>query len=370
MATPVYTPRVNNNDDSVRLNHIHVQPGSYVKAGDALVDVETDKATFGVEAEAEGYVLSIEAQLGDMVEVGSVLLWMGAQPEEAIPSTNSANGATNTPNAAAPSMKALLLLSQYGLTPSQIPASGDRLSAADALRYIERKGLTPRSTQPAAIHHPAGRPAPQASGKSTPLSPEERGMLRTVLWHRDEAVPGYVELPYDPAPWQAYAEEFQKKHGLLFSPLLPLIAKRLVTLAAETRGLNTTLVGEEKLAYDSVNLGFTMQSGSILYMLVVREAETLSDPDFVKRLSGLQRRAMRHELRPEESSGNTIAFTSMSRWQVSRHIPVLPPHNSLIVAHSAPADGLANLGATYDHRVLTGGDVAVLLTKLVQPPEN
>ena len=58
MATPVYTPRVNNNDDAVRLSHIHVQPGACVKAGDALVDVETDKATFGVEAEAEGYVLN------------------------------------------------------------------------------------------------------------------------------------------------------------------------------------------------------------------------------------------------------------------------------------------------------------------------
>ncbi len=370
MATPVYTPRVNNNDDAVRLSHIHVQPGAYVKTGDALVDVETDKATFGVEAEAEGYVLSIDAHLGDMIEVGTVLIWMGTKPDEAIPREKSASGGSNSTTAAPPSMKALLLLSQYGLTANQVPASGDRLSADDVLRHVERKGLTPRSAQPAALSQPANRPAPQAGGKPTPLSPEERGMLRTVLWHRDEAVPGYVELPYDPAPWQAYSDEFQKKHGLLFSPLLPLIAKRLVALTAETRALNTTLLGEEKLTYDSVNLGFTMQSGPILYMLVVREAETLSETDFVKRLSGLQRRAMRQELRPEESSGNTIAFTSMSRWQVSRHIPVLPAYNSVIVAHSAPANGLANLGASYDHRVLTGGDIAVLLTKLVLPPEN
>jgi pyruvate dehydrogenase E2 component (dihydrolipoamide acetyltransferase) len=368
MPTPVYTPRVNNNDDIVKLNHVYPQPGSFVKAGDALADVETDKATFAVEAEVEGYVLSVEAGLGDMIEVGTVLMWLGAEPGETVPRLSDATANAAPARMAEASVKALLLLSQYGLAPKQVPASGDRLSAADVLDYIGSKGLAPLSAAA-----PAGQPnqfALPAGGKRVPLSLAERGMARAVVWHRDQAVPGYCEIAYDPSPWQTYSDDFRAKHGLLFNPLLPLMAKHLVTLASETRGLNTTLAGEERFVYDSVNAGFTMQSGSVLYMLVVQAAETLTEADFVARLGGLQRRAMRNELRPEESSGSTIAFTSMSRWQISRHIPVLPPYNSLIVAHSAPSGGQAMLGATYDHRVLTGGDVAVVLTRLAQPPES
>jgi pyruvate/2-oxoglutarate dehydrogenase complex dihydrolipoamide acyltransferase (E2) component len=79
---------------------------------------------------------------------------------------------------------------------------------------------------------------------------------------------------------------------------------------------------------------------------------------------------MAHKLRPEEASGATLAFSSMARWNVSRHIPILPPATSLIVSHAAPrASGNAVImGASYDHRLLSGFDVAQVLQALVQPP--
>jgi pyruvate dehydrogenase E2 component (dihydrolipoamide acetyltransferase) len=80
---------------------------------------------------------------------------------------------------------------------------------------------------------------------------------------------------------------------------------------------------------------------------------------------------MKDSLKPQESSGSTIAFTSMARWKVSRHAPILPPHNSLIVAHTAPLSSeAAFLGATYDHRALSGGDVVRTLQKVGTPPED
>jgi pyruvate dehydrogenase E2 component (dihydrolipoamide acetyltransferase) len=61
----------------------------------------------------------------------------------------------------------------------------------------------------------------------------------------------------------------------------------------------------------------------------------------------------------------------MARWKVSRHAPILPPHNSLIVAHTAPLSSeAAFLGATYDHRALSGGDVVRTLQKIGTPPED
>ena len=45
MPTPIYTPRINNNDDTVRLAAVLVEIGSWIRAGDPIIDVETDKAS-------------------------------------------------------------------------------------------------------------------------------------------------------------------------------------------------------------------------------------------------------------------------------------------------------------------------------------
>ena len=49
-----------------------------MRAGEQVAEIETDKATFTVEAEQDGYVLSVHGKEGDILEVGSILMWMGA----------------------------------------------------------------------------------------------------------------------------------------------------------------------------------------------------------------------------------------------------------------------------------------------------
>lgn len=364
MPFPVHVPRINNNDDTVRLNGFIVQVGTRVSKGDAVADVETDKASFTVEAEQDGYVLALRGNPGDVVEVGSVLAWLGINAEEQLPAdfrteTPPANG---TAGPVAPTVKAALLLAQFGLSADVVPASGDRLTVKDVEAYVARKGLTAGSQQRAAdvVLHPALSP-----GTLHQLSPEERGMLRTVCWHRDEAVPGYVELAYDPQPLEQYAAEFQQQHKLVLSPLLALHAWRLAQVAARHKKLNSTIVGGARHQYDAVNLGCTVQSGEALFMAVVENASQYSEKQFVDRLGELQRAAMKRSLKSSEASGTTIAFTSMARWKASRHTPVLPPYTALIVAHSAPVHGVAYIGATYDHRVLSGFEAVQALQAVV-----
>jgi pyruvate/2-oxoglutarate dehydrogenase complex dihydrolipoamide acyltransferase (E2) component len=100
---------------------------------------------------------------------------------------------------------------------------------------------------------------------------------------------------------------------------------------------------------------------------VVRQAERMDEREFVNHLGELQRAAMKGSLRPEQTSDATLSFSSMARWNVSRHIPVLPPFTSIMVAHTAAVDGVAFLGASYDHRLLTGFDVVHFLTSLSTP---
>jgi pyruvate dehydrogenase E2 component (dihydrolipoyllysine-residue acetyltransferase) len=375
MAIPLYTPRVNNNDDTVRLVKLLVTPGAAVRSGDVVAEVETDKANFTVEAEQDGYVLAIEQPLNETINVGSVLLWLGTTPDEAVPSSSgSPVPATASIGKAEPTLKAVQLLAKHGLSVAEVPVSGDRLSVRDVERYLADHGTGGAAT--AAVSRPTPSEAtdrttgaPIAPGLVRALTPEERGMLRTVLWQRDEAVAGYVELQYDALAWERAAAEFQKTEKLLLNPLLSLMAYRLARVAAERERLNATIVGDALHLYGSVNLGFTIQSDRTLYLAVVQNVGALSCREFVSRLGDLQRSALAHRLRATDLTGATVSFSSMSRWNVSRHVPVLPPYTSLIVAHAATTDGVGTLGATYDHRVLTGFD-AISALREVSVPEG
>ena len=367
MATLIHTPRINNNDDTVRLAAVLVEIGAAIRTGDPIIDVETDKATFTVESPADGYLLHVSGAIGDTLDVGSTLAWIGATADEAIPTEKPAadTAAGSDASGSGPSLKALLLLKAHGLKISDVPHTG-RLTAAD----VERAAAGRSRPEPRAeIKQGPSKQwdASRIPGRIVSFTPEERGMARTVTWHRDEAAAGYIELAHDPQPWEAYAAEFQKTHGLMLNPLLPLMAWRLAKLAAEKPRINAHEGAEGAYVYDQVNLGFMVQAGSSLYLVVVRDAASKSELDFVHELSDLQRAAMKKSLKAEQASDATIAFTSMARWNVVRHIPILVPQTSLIVAHSSQAHGLTHLGASYDHRLLAGSDVAQVLQALSSP---
>lgn len=372
MPTPLYTPRVNNNDDTVRLVHLFVEPGTAIRKGDPVADVETDKATFTVEAEENGFLLRYDAAKGDTIAVGSVLAWMGSSADDVVPATVVASKSESHIAVAKrePTLKAALLLAQYNLDPGAIPGDSPRISAEEVLSYVRGKGLANSASGARVPQAVNGMPAtstqsePEVSGQRVPLTGAERGMLRTVEWQKREAVAAYAEVTYDESAWKARSAKFKTENGLLLDPLLSQFAWELVQVARRRSDINSTIAGGEKYVYDHVNLGFTVQSGPRLYVAVVREAEALDEVEFVAQLSRLQRAAMKGVLKPEESSGATIGFTSMARWSVTRHTPVLMPHTALIVAHSAGRDNVAALGATYDHRVLTGADAVVTLNEL------
>lgn len=367
MATALHAPRVNNNDDIVQVIGFRVAVGDFVKAGQVVLDVETDKAIVEVAAETDGYVLKLMCEVDDKVPVGGILLWQGESADEAVPEIVAAAPVEGGSNAR-PTAKARALLKELGLEAAAVPASGDRLSLADIEAYMVKHGIERRDRTPAPVVSKE-ESLPDVPGQLVDLNAEERGMLLTVSWHRDHAAATYLEVEYDPKAWEEHAAAYAAEHKLMLSPLLPLLAYRYVQLVKASPKLNATVVNGKRFQYQPVNLGFTVQSGETLYLTVVRDADTLETGKFIEALGEVQRHAIQKKLSREETSGATIAFSSMARWSVSRHIPILPPYCSLMIAHAAPkGSGRAVLGASYDHRVLSGFDVARLLMELAKPP--
>lgn len=378
MPHPVYVPCVNINDEIVQIVDLAITAGKPVRTGDVIAEVETDKAVIPVEAEQDGYVLKILCNIDDRVRVGSVMMWIGDSPDEVVPepaSEEAEKERTATTGALKPTAKARALLEQYKLDAEDIPHQGERLTAADVESFIAgQKGtMAAPGVVPVPDRQERVEPMPATPGRLQPLSAGEQGMVSTVTWHRDHAVSAYLEMAYDTRPWEEYAAAFADRHRFMFSPLLPLMAYRLIEIARDMPRINSTIVGDQRYHYDQVNLGFTVQVEETLYLTVVQRADGMYERRFVDALGEVQRHAIARKLGPDESQGSTVGFSSMARWAVNRHVPVLAPYTSLMVAHAAPErtnGAAAVLGASYDHRVLSGFDVVRVLQQLIQPPER
>ena len=81
MATAVTVPRLGDEMRSAILIRFLVPVGAAVHRGDPLYELDTDKVTQEVEAEADGLLLRIEAEEGGEYQVGATLAWIGDEGE-------------------------------------------------------------------------------------------------------------------------------------------------------------------------------------------------------------------------------------------------------------------------------------------------
>lgn len=79
MLKEIRMPDIGTNVDEIRVVRWLKQPGDAVKRGEALLEVETDKATMEVESYLEGYLKKVEAGEDTTVVVGDVIAYIGAE---------------------------------------------------------------------------------------------------------------------------------------------------------------------------------------------------------------------------------------------------------------------------------------------------
>jgi pyruvate/2-oxoglutarate dehydrogenase complex dihydrolipoamide acyltransferase (E2) component len=82
MATAVTVPKLGDEMQSAILIRFLVAVGDGVRRGDPLYELDTDKVTQEVEAEADGVLLRVEADDGGEYPVGATLAWIGAEGEQ------------------------------------------------------------------------------------------------------------------------------------------------------------------------------------------------------------------------------------------------------------------------------------------------
>ncbi|MBF9060392.1 pyruvate dehydrogenase, partial [Rhodobacterales bacterium HKCCSP123] len=209
MPHDVTMPQLGMAQDAGKIVSWLKSPGDAVSKGDALFEVETDKATMEVEAQADGFLTGVSAAEGDDVPVGQVIARISETAEgEAAPeaaAAPAAGGAGDLPEGHRVTMPQLGMAQDSGLLVTWLKAPGDEVAVEDVLFEVEtdkstmeveagRKGWLAATLAEAGEEVPVGQPVaiisdekPEATvarsvkdGAATPAAAEAPAKVEAV----------------------------------------------------------------------------------------------------------------------------------------------------------------------------------------------
>jgi pyruvate/2-oxoglutarate dehydrogenase complex dihydrolipoamide acyltransferase (E2) component len=333
------------------------QPGDWIEADEIIAAISTDKIDTDVEAPATGRVQELIVDVGETVEVGTVLARIAtdARPGEAhVSESQSSAGGTSEAAAAmessgeagelkgdttvreekAPargprrySPVVMRIAAEHDVDLEQVEGTGrgGRVRKQDVLAYIEQGGgeeppmhiespyrpdepaaaktRKPRFDAPAAEPGPAPEPAPAAAG-SAPLSRMRQAIGARMLQSLQTAATCTTIVEAD----LIRIEAARATSGFTY---LPYIARATVEVLREYPALNATLEDDTVTTYDGVHLGIAVSLGEGgLIVPVIRDAQELSVEGLAKRIKDLAQRARANALTPDEVRGGSFTITN------------------------------------------------------------
>jgi pyruvate/2-oxoglutarate dehydrogenase complex dihydrolipoamide acyltransferase (E2) component len=410
------------------------QPGDWIEADEIIAAISTDKIDTDVEAPATGRVQELIVDVGETVEVGTVLARIAtdARPGEAHVSEgqSSAGGTSEAAAAMESSGEAGELKGDTTVREEKAPARGPRryspvvmriaaehdvdleqvegtgrggrVRKQDVLAYIEQGGgeeppmhiespyrpdepaaaktRKPHFDAPAAEPGPAPEPAPAAAG-SAPLSRMRQAIGARMLQSLQTAATCTTIVEAD----LIRIEAARATSGFTY---LPYIARATVEVLREYPALNATLQDDTVTTYDGVHLGIAVSLGEGgLIVPVIRDAQELSVEGLAKRIKDLAQRARGNALTPDEVRGGSFTITNPGSAGSIMATPVINQPQVAILDTEAvvkrPAvitDELGNdsiairpmtyLCMSWDHRALDGMLAAQFLNALRKKLES
>jgi pyruvate dehydrogenase E2 component (dihydrolipoamide acetyltransferase) len=363
-STEVRMPRLSDSMQEGTIVRWLKAAGDIVAAGDALVEIETDKATMEYEAEADG-TLQILAAEGATVGLGEAiarLLSDGADPPQRILATPVARR----------------MASDLGIDLAVVTATGRRgqIMKADveAAAAVNGNGAAPEpdSTEPVrseteGSEHESPEPAREE------LTPTQRTIARRMAQSR--AVVPDIELvvDIDMGACLDLRAQLAGHHSPAPSVNDLVIKACALALRAHPR-VNGSYTEEAFVLHERVNVGFAVAAPDSLLVPVVPDADRLPVTEIAAVTRELAAKAREGRIAPAEVSGATFTVSNLGMFGVDRFSAIINTPQAAILAVGAAAErAVARDGAVTtavmmtatlaaDHRILYGTDAARFLT--------
>jgi pyruvate dehydrogenase E2 component (dihydrolipoamide acetyltransferase) len=402
VAVEVKLPRLGQGMEAGTIVRWLKSEGDEVAKGEPLYELDTDKVTQEVEAEADGVVLKILVAEGE-VEVGTTVAVIGAAGEEVPVSTNGGAAAeaerepeVATEAEAAPAPEAPLVEE----APAARPA-GERVKASPLARRIARErgielasltGTGPEGrivaedVEQAAV--PTAEPPAAGSAKAAEVEVVQLTSIRKTIARRLteawEAPVFQLTVTADASALVATREQLVER--LLDGETKPTVSDLLTRLVATAlvrhRPVNAQFVDGAIHRYPAANVGIAVATPNGLVVPVIREADRRSVQQIAVARADLVARARDGKLQLADLEGGTFTISNLGMYGVEQFVAVLNPPQVAILAVGSIEDRplvvdgellvlpALTMTITCDHRAIDGSEGAEFLSTVKSYVEN
>ena len=389
MATEIKLPRLGQGMESGTIVRWLKSEGEPVEKGEPLYELDTDKVTQEVEADASGVLLRIAVEEGE-VEVGRTIALIGQEgesvPDEA-PAPAPEEPAKPEAKRGAPAAQTL----QQTVARSD-GRGGGRIKASPLARRIAReRGVELSSLQGTGpegrivaedVERAAAAPAPAAAVPAPPFEAEVvplTSLRRTVARRMTEAwqAPAFqISMSADMTRALAIRARLVERGDTPKPTISDLLTKVSAAALMRHREVNALYEGDAVRLLASADIGMAVATERGLLVPVIRGCERLTIPEIAAARADLVERARSGKLQQADLEGGSFTISNLGMYGVEQFVAVLNPPQAAILAVGAvqetpvARDGaveirpLMTMTLTCDHRSVDGATAADFLRTL------
>ena len=372
-----------------------VKDGDYVEKDQAIAEVDSDKATLELPAEASG-IITLKAEEGDAVAVGAVVCHIDtdgvkpsgsatvadAKPVEEAPKVEvpKAEVKVETPKVApvtyaaqTPSPAAKKILDEKNIEPTAIVGTGKdgRITKDDAVNAVPSMGT------------PTGG---SRGSERTKLSMLRRKVAERLVAAKNETamLTTFNEVNMTPINniRNQYKDAFKAKHNGVGLGYMSFFTKAVTRALQLFPDVNSMMDGDYKIAYDFADISIAVSGPKGLMVPVVRNAELLTFRGVEAEIKRLAIRARDGQITVDDMTGGTFTITNGGVFGSMLSTPIInPPQSGILGMHNIIERPIAVNGQveihpmmyvalSYDHRIIDGRESVGFLVAVKEALEN
>ncbi|WP_455005393.1 2-oxoglutarate dehydrogenase complex dihydrolipoyllysine-residue succinyltransferase [Capnocytophaga gingivalis] len=380
-----------------------VKDGDYVKKDQAIAEVDSDKATLELPAEASG-VITLKAKEGDSVAVGQVVCLIDtdatapaqiAVPVAEVPKAEvpAAVVAPVAPAPVAPAAAPVAPAASNSYATGEASPAAKKILAEKKIPANEVKGTGKggRITKEDALNaqparHSMGTPTFGKRGeKRTKLSMLRRKVAERLVSVKNETAMlttfNEVDMSAIYEIRNEYKDAFKERHNvsLGFMSFFTLAVVRALKLFPD---VNSMIDDKEKITYEYCDISIAVSGPKGLMVPVIRNAENLSFRGVEAEVKRLAIRAREGQITVDEMTGGTFTITNGGVFGSMLSTPIInPPQSAILGMHNVVDRAIVRNGQivvapvmyialSYDHRIIDGRESVGFLVEVKNALEN
>jgi 2-oxoglutarate dehydrogenase E2 component (dihydrolipoamide succinyltransferase) len=357
--------------------------GSSVTRDQPLCEIETDKITLEIVAEAAG-ILRVRVPEGTTVKIGSVI---GIIEEQASAGGEAPPVAEKMPareSLSPPSSRKLAR--EKVLVPEPVPEIGmAALPDADNTERTPESSAVVRSEEPA----PYQVTAPQEERVTRkPMTPIRRRIAERLLAARQQTAMltsfNEADLGKVLEIRRTYGAEFQRKHGVKLG-FMSFFVKACCEALREIPAVNARIDGNDIVSQHFYDIGIAVSGEKGLVVPVLRDADRLHFADIELAIAAFTAKIRTNKLAIADLEGGTFTISNGGVFGSLLSTPILnPPQSGVLGMHAIQERPVARdgqivirpmmyLALSYDHRLIDGREAVLFLRKVkeyIEEPEE